>query len=155
MPEKLFITISPQARTIKYSNLKFVNPNYCVYIDDLSIITNAFKKNKIKTYVIYPEFDEKGRLHYHGRITVSPTQKVSLYRSVKPILERNIGFTDIVPVKHDLENLIYCMKTFAYTQAMLDITKPISTDILNAPKIPMKKLNLDTLVTNPFDYYFL
>jgi len=151
MNTSLAITISPKHRT---HGTLYVNPQRHLYLDDRMIIAFYLKKSNITRYIIFPEFDEKGRLHYHGRITVTPSQKVSLYRSIKPILERNIGFTDIVPVKHDLENLIYCMKTFAHTQAMLDITKPISTDILNAPKKPIKKLTLNAPLTNSFDNYF-
>lgn len=125
MPKKLFITISPPNRTLRYSLLKFKNPLHCVFLDDSAVINNAFSRYRIKQYVFYPELDKKGRLHYHGRATLSPSQYVSFYKSIKPKLERSIGFVDISPVEHELENLLYCMKEWGKTKEILDVSQPI------------------------------
>lgn len=119
MPKKLFITISPRDRTGAYATLKFKNPLRCVFIDDKQVIEHAFKQYKIKEYNFYPEL-ANGRLHYHGRVTVTPSQEVSLYKAIKPKLQR-IGFVDIQPVKHEVENLIYCMKEMGKTPEYLDL----------------------------------
>lgn len=126
MPKKLFITISPPNRTHHYAVLKFKNPLYCVFLDDSLVINNAFTKYRIKQYVFYPELDPKGRLHYHGRATLSPKQYVSFFKAIKPTLERNIGFVDVSEVKNDLENLVYCMKEWGKTQDVLDVSHPIA-----------------------------
>lgn len=126
-----FITISPQDRTLQYSKLKFANPTYCVFLDDELAIKHIFKKNRITRYIIFPELDDKGRLHYHGKITsLTESQRVSLYKSVRPTLQR-IGFVDLQPVKNELECLYYCKKQFAFTSQVLERYQPISPQIQN------------------------
>lgn len=130
MPKKLFITVSPRDRTFNYSKLKYINPQRCVFLDDRLVFEKLFKKYSIKRYVIYPELDPKGRLHYHGRIIVSPSQECSFYKSIKPRLERNIGFVDVSTVVNELENLIYCMKDWGKTQSIIEESRPITPRFL-------------------------
>lgn len=124
LTKKLFITISPPDRSYKYAQLGLSNPNQAIFYDDNDYIKHIFKRYRIKKYIMYPEFDEKGRLHYHGRATLTPSQEVSFYKSIKPYLQRNIGFVDVSVVKHDLENLLYCMCEWGKTSKILDIKTP-------------------------------
>lgn len=152
-----FITITPPERTYAYSKLKFKNPQYCVYLDDKLIIENAFKSSKIKRYILFPEISDTGRLHYHGKIILSDSQRVSLFKSVKPKLEGRIGFVDVQPVKDDLECLNYCRKNWYTTKTILDIDQPITPQLSKHNrgrkegfKSPRDLLDLDT---NPITNY--
>lgn len=152
MPEKLFITLSPPSRTMQYARNKFKNPNKCVYIDDISIIKNTFRRNKIKQYICCPEFDNKGRLHYHIRATVTPSQKVSIYKSVRPTLER-LGYVDVQPVKHDVENLIYCLKSFKETSQILEIDRPVYGILSETSKKIIKEDNSNKDILDYFNSF--
>lgn len=129
MPKKLFITISPPNRQQYYARLKFKNPLRCVFLDDKLAITSVLSKWRIKRYVFYPELDDKGRLHYHGRMDLTPSQEVTFYKSIKPHFER-IGFVDNSPIKHDVENLIYCMKSWGKTREILELDHPITPQFI-------------------------
>lgn len=64
-------------------------------------------------YIIYPEFDDKVRLHYHGILRVHDMLK---YRCIKHTMDRMIGFTCIKKINtfnDKLKWLIYCQKQWA------------------------------------------
>lgn len=81
--------------------------------------------------MIYPEFDPKGRLHYHGILTLNHTEKVRFYKHAMHKLKL-LGFIDIKPMdtfKDNLKWLIYCKKDFGFTADVLDIEEPLFKNV--------------------------
>lgn len=112
-----------------------------------------YLKPATSRFILYPELDETGRLHFHGIITVKDWSK--LYRSSYPWIRKNVGFIDVrKKANNRLGWLLYCMKNWAHTQQILEITEPIyrkrvSTKMcLPAPE-PIKR------VSNIFDYFMI
>lgn len=148
MPLKLALTISPPART----NNKLKNPNRHLFIDDKYTIQQIFKYNKIKTYIIYPEIDEKGRLHYHGIITLNNTELVRFEKHARHKLKQ-IGFvdtTDCTKFINNLRYIIYMSKDWLKTKEILEITDPIMSHTERLKK-PNKTIQED--LPNILDYF--
>lgn len=118
------LTISPMDRTHAHALAKRVNPLRCVYDEDVSVIKHALSLAKIRHYIIFPELDIKGRLHYHGTLYMNKTHLIRFYKQTKGYFQR-IGFVDIQPTKKPIEWLIYTRKQWPYTSNILDITRPI------------------------------
>lgn len=121
---KLALTISPPPR-VKY--LTNVNPNRCLYDDDKTQIKSILSYNKIYTYIIFPELDEKGRLHYHGILNLTHTQYTRFHKHAIHKLKQ-IGFVDITIIKEFINNMRYCLymsKDWGTTKHILDISYPI------------------------------
>lgn len=121
---KYALTISPPNR-VKYT--KESNPNKNLYMDDKLIIKNIMKYIKVGTYIIYPEFDIKGRLHYHGIIDMDHTQYVRYMKYAQFKLPQ-LGFTDIKKLQTYEDNLkwvIYMSKEWGTTREILEISRPI------------------------------
>lgn len=115
--KKMFITISPPFR---HGDLSYT------FIDDRLQIITALKR--IKRYIIYPELDPKGRLHYHGILTLSDSEYVSFYKECRKKIEHWIGFVDVKPILSLTENIrtiIYMTKEWGITKDILSIEKPI------------------------------
>lgn len=121
---KLAITISPPTRQKYLCNS---NPNRMQYDDDKAIIKSVLSYNKIYKYIIFPEFDEKGRLHYHGIIDLDNTRYIRFHKHAIHKLKQ-IGFVDISLLKEFKNNLrqcIYMQKDWGMTKQILDISYPI------------------------------
>lgn len=135
MNTSLAITISPPNR-IKWSG--FRNTNRHLYDSDKFIIQAIMKYNRIKDYLFIPEFDIKGRLHYHGICTLTNTQKVRFYKHARVKLT-SIGYTDVkaigTNIKDKLRWLCYAKKHWAFTQQVLEIDRPISRYLEGKDKI--------------------
>lgn len=113
---KIFITITPPPR---HGNQKHV------YLDDKLHIQSSLKK--IKRYMIYPEFDSKGRLHYHGILLCTDSEYVSLYKECRPKLER-LGFVHTEKLEtfnNNLRTIIYCQKEWGTTKDILELDNPM------------------------------
>lgn len=121
---KIAITISPPNRT-KY--IHHVNPLRLQYDEDKDQIKSILSYNKIYKYIIYPELDEKGRLHYHGIIDLDNTRYIRFHKHAIHKL-RQLGFVDITIIKQFINNLrqcIYMSKEWGSTSKILDISYPI------------------------------
>jgi len=121
---KLAITISPPSRMLYNKNN---NPNRMLFDDDRNMIKSIMSYNKIYSYIIYPEFDEKGRLHYHGIINLTNTQYVRFHKHAIHKLKQ-IGFVDISIIKTFVNNLryiVYMSKNWGETKMILEISYPI------------------------------
>jgi len=121
---KLAITISPPSRQ-KY--IHHVNPNRLQYDDDKNQIKSILSYNKIYNYIIFPELDEKGRLHYHGILNLTHTHYTRFHKHAIHKLKQ-IGFVDITIIKEFINNIrqcIYMQKDWGTTKTILDISYPI------------------------------
>lgn len=137
--QKLAITISPPFRDM-YKN--FAQPNRFLFFDDRIQIESIFKYNKIGRYIIYPELDPKGRLHYHGIVTLSHNERVRFHKHAIHKLKL-IGFVDIKPLaklKDNLKWIIYIKKEWGFTSALLEIDQPIMKQNNKTQKLN-KRLN--------------
>jgi len=97
------------------------------YDEDKSQIKSILSYNKIYTYIIFPELDEKGRLHYHGILDLNNTCYTRFHKHAIHKL-RQLGFVDISVLKSFENNLRYCiymMKDWGNTKVILDISYPI------------------------------
>jgi len=124
MVKKLFITISPPHRD---STKKFKNPNRILYLEDKIQIEAVLKYNKIKGYLIYPELDVKGRLHYHGTLRLNHTEEIRFYKHAIHKL-KSLGFVDISSPKDwpsELRWCVYQSKEWGKTKQILEIKEPI------------------------------
>lgn len=122
--QKLALTISPPRRDC-YN--RFKNPNRFLYLDDKIQIQSILKYNKIGGFILYPELDSKGRLHYHGIIRLDSNEKVRFHKHAIHKL-RQIGFVDIKPLKTFEDNLrwsLYMKKEWGFTQTVLEIVDPL------------------------------
>lgn len=111
---ELFVTISPPVRNNK--------PEY-LFQDDIVIINRI--KLCSKKYIIYPELDSKGRLHYH--LIMSLHDKVKWHKSVLPGF-RKIGFVKIEwmkTFKDKLNVLQYIRKEWPDSSMVIGIKEPI------------------------------
>jgi len=125
MNTSLAITISPPQRT----ETRFKDPNKLFFIDDISSFRCIMKYNRIKTYILYPELDPKGRLHYHGIINLNINEYVRFHKHAIHKL-RKIGFVDIKPLKDFINKLrwvTYMSKDFGITKEILNIESPVMT----------------------------
>lgn len=146
----LAITISPPHRPY----CKFIHQYKMMYIDDTFIIRHAFKKNRIKRFIIYPELDSKGRLHYHGIINLDKNEYVRFYKSTLGILQRNIGFVDVKQLQSFIDKMrwvTYMGKDFGTTKEILDITNPFLP--YHSPKPNKDIQSPPSLTPNILDYF--
>lgn len=95
-----------------------ISPPY--YLEDPTILHKAYTIRICKIlnqfsdfYILYPEFDKRNRLHYHGTITIK--DKIKYHKVLHKL--NLIGFTKIDPFKkdftHKLTWLVYCQKHYA------------------------------------------
>lgn len=106
---------------------RFREPNKLYFIEDVSHIRAVLKYNRIPRYIIYPEFDEKGRLHYHGILALDSNQYIRFYKHAMHKLKR-IGFVDVKPLKtfkDKLRWICYIKKSFGTTREILSIEDPV------------------------------
>lgn len=121
---KLALTISPPMR---YTYLQNKNPNRMLYDDDKNMIKQILSYNKIYKYIIYPELDEKGRLHYHGILDLDNTHYIRFHKHAIHKL-RQIGFVDITILnefKNNLRYVIYMSKQWGTTKKILELDSPM------------------------------
>ena len=119
--KKLAITISPPNR-VQYSKDKNANTN--LFKSDEIFIDSIMKYIKCYNYIIYPEFSEKGRLHYHGVIDLDRNQYIRYMKYAQHKLPK-IGHVDIKPLETFIDNLkwtIYITKEWGMTREILDIS---------------------------------
>lgn len=93
------LTISPPMRTGK--------PTYH-YVSDRNIMTH-YLNTYSDHYIMYPEFTNDGRLHYHGIVYIKDKYK---FYHTKHYME-HIGFSMWKPLKTHKDHmtwLIYCLK---------------------------------------------
>lgn len=125
MNTSLAFTLSPPHRFTSGTDLK--NPNRVLYEEDKNQIKSILKYIRCGTYILYPEFDDKARLHYHGIINLDSNQKVRFYKYAHCKLKQ-IGFVDFKPLKtfeDKLKWVIYMSKHWPETKQVLEITRPI------------------------------
>ena len=137
------ITISPPTR-VKISKRSGMDKEELRerYDKDTRLIQKSLNRSS-NEYAIYPEFDDKGRLHYHGIVTVK--SNVSFKLETIPMLGEHLGF---VLVKENPDNKWkeYMLKEWLDTQLILDIENPITyTDLRTVvrkrqPKQTMKEI---------------
>lgn len=63
-------------------------------------------------YLLFPEFDENARLHYHGSIWIK--DKIKFYKT-KYLIDKHIGWSKFDPFKKKYDNigwLCYCRKHY-------------------------------------------
>lgn len=124
---KMAITISPPDRVSKYNRLEGIYK-----MDKFSL--NKKLRNCSKYFILFPEVDLQGRLHYHGVIKIDDQTK--WYKSVLPYIRGTLGFVLLKPLKTTTDMLkwnIYSMKNWA---SMKDIfIEPI---IITKPKRLLK-----------------
>ncbi len=103
---KLFsMTISPSYRLF--------DPLY-LYNEDLPMIVRWCRKFS-KHYIFFTEFDDVGRIHYHGTIQID--DQIKYYRT-KPYIDRSFGFVKHKRLKTPLDLLkwtFYCRKQYHLT----------------------------------------
>lgn len=141
MNTHLALTISPPNRM---KGTKLRNYNRFLFEEDILHIRAVFKYNKIRNFIIFPELDDRGRLHYHGIVSLNPSQYVR-YRKHAEFKLRLLGFVDAKPLKGFLDHLrwlFYCRKQFHIIQEILEITEPVMS--LPTKRIKNMKHNLDT-----------
>lgn len=130
MNATIAITISPPDRVYKLAQLKILDPLRNIFIGDKYIIQRVFMKCRIKRYIIYPEIDDKGRLHYHGVFTSNNTdQRVRWFKYGRPKLNQLIGYVDVKCLKtfeDRLRWLLYIKKNWGESQDLFNITEPIN-----------------------------
>lgn len=72
-------------------------------------------------WILYPEFDSTGRLHFHGVFFMIDKIK---FAKTRPIISRRIGFIKVGILKtfqNHLRYLIYCQKEYADTQRLVPV----------------------------------
>lgn len=97
------ITISPPPR---------FNSAKALYIEDKYVIQRELNKVSHR-YILYPEFDNKARLHYHGFILIH--DKTKWNKQVKHVLDKTLGYTLLSTFKNfksQLGWLCYCRKEY-------------------------------------------
>lgn len=121
---KFAITISPPPR-LAYTKNKNQYKN--LYMDDKLFIKNIMSYIKVPTYLLYPEFDDKQRLHYHGIINMNYTQYVRYMKWAQFKIPK-LGFTMLKPIKtlnDNLEWIVYMSKNWNITKQILEISRPL------------------------------
>jgi len=132
-PRKIALTISPEQRVeVKANglNLEEVRQRYLKDCYCLHTALNRCSNN----YTIYPEFDDKGRLHYHGIVFVHSL--IAMKLETNPVLQDKLGF---ICIKYDPDEKWdqYCEKEWEITKEILDITDPIRHIDLRKLKRPV------------------
>lgn len=90
-----------------------------------------------KKYIVYPEIDDQGRLHYHGLFTIHDKIKYFNYgllklkqlpRQVTKYSTQNQAYVCIKPsktVEQRIGWIVYMSKDFYTSRKVLDIVEPI------------------------------
>lgn len=141
---KLFLTVSPPPRPGRVVHQ---------YLDDVVLLRHALRK--IKRWVIYPELDKKGRLHYHGILNCTDHEYVSYYRVCLPTLEK-IGFIQTSRIDSFMENLrtvVYCQKQFALMKQLLWIEEPLISFSVKTKKGLCRHAFQEPFCFNTFETY--
>lgn len=115
------ITVSPSYKMIDPERL------HAIYERLITKEINKFSNH----WILYPEFDNKLRLHYHGLVVVN--DKIKMYKT-KHKLDK-IGHTKIdkpKDFKNRLTYLIYCQKQYAEIKS---VYKPIMYQRMRRKKI--------------------
>lgn len=116
-PLKLALTLSPILRK--------GNPLQIFRLDCIDTLCALIKC--CSDVVIYPEFAENGRLHYHGVLYVNDL--VKWYKSVLPTLNHK-GFVLIKSKNIDAKWSEYCSKNWEITKNVLNMTDPVGLEYL-------------------------
>lgn len=122
----LAFTISPPDRVTRYNHIR------AIYLDDKRFLNNKLRQCCSK-YILYPELDIKGRLHYHGMICIN--DPIKWRKSVYDTIRYNLGYCHVKKLnnfKEILRWLMYCQKEYAITWQVLEEREPI------IPKKPRK-----------------
>lgn len=104
-----FITISPPRRALAPSIL---------YQQDIYVIRQYLNRCS-DHYILYPEFSNKSRLHYHGIVRITDIIK---WHKQKHQFDKVLGYTQIDLLKthkDHLRSLVYSMKEWPATSALL------------------------------------
>lgn len=128
-------TLSPPIRLKPL--LQFKNPNRVRFDLDAADIRAILARSRMHRHIIYPEFDNKGRLHYHGIIDMTIHDYVSWHKSTKHRFERTIGFTDLKELTTFQDKLkwnIYIRKSWPLTHKILQL------EVDDPPIMKMKDL---------------
>lgn len=107
--DTVFITISPPTSLMKLSY------RHQYYYDLLDPVL----RRMCKSYILYPEFDNKGRLHYHGFLHDFDEIK---YIATNYKLNR-IGWTKVDKLKtfkDQLRTVLYCQKEWRKTTKIFE-----------------------------------
>lgn len=99
------ITISPPCNPPTVSCLKWLD----IKEYDIRRLLNKFSRH----YILYPEFSDTGRLHWHGLIIVHDKLALNLTRH---LINKQLGWLALKPIrtfKDKLGWLMYCQKEYA------------------------------------------
>lgn len=143
MIDSLALTISPPDRVTKYDTLRNI------YFSDMILIDTVLHRS-CSQYIVYPELDIEGRLHYHAKITIK--DKIKFYRDTKPKLGK-IGYIKIKKLNTHYDKLrwlIYISKEWGVTKEVLEIQDPIYKKKLRKTKF---KFNIDLDEGTITEYY--
>lgn len=130
MNTSLAVTISPPMRT----DGKYKQPHKMYFLEDVCKIRQIMRYNRIKTYIFYPEFDGKGRLHYHGIINLNVNQYIRFHKHAIHKL-RNIGFVDNKKLNTFLDKLrwiTYMKKEWGISKYILELEAPLLSTSLSS-----------------------
>ena len=148
------LTISPPYR----HSSKLRGPDRQFFDQDQNDIKTILKYNRIKVFTIYPEFSEKGRLHYHGILKLDKNQYIRFFKHAKNKLAL-IGLVDF-KVMETIQDLLkwefYIRKQWFITQEILEITRPIWSNkiVLNENQNKKKDIIKETIIPiNLLDYF--
>lgn len=131
MNNTLAVTISPKDRVGEYYAKRYANPLRMIYDDDVNLIRRALNRSS-NDYVIYPELDATGRLHYHGTVKVN---NMVNWKSTTCGRLKTLGFIK-VKVNPNSGWDKYCTKEWDQTQKILDICVPITyAKLKSGPKV--------------------
>lgn len=141
MKGSLALTISPPDRVTKYVALRDIFLKDCMEIGWLL-------KQCSKQFVLYPELDFKGRLHYHGIVLIH--DQIKWYKKVMPSI-KIIGFIclkELPKTKDRLNWLTYCMKEWGMTRELLgrvrgELAEPIMPSHSRTHRRKSKQLHVD------------
>lgn len=128
---KTAITISPPDRTNKYTRIEDI------YRMDRYTL-NKRMRTCSKYFMLYPEVDLQGRLHYHGVIKIN--DPIKWYKSVLPYIKATLGFVLLKPLNTTKDMLkwnIYSSKSW-----------PAMRDIFKLPIYPHKTPRTKYSITN-------
>lgn len=112
----LALTISPPHRPGRKQELLYYDDYF--FIQQLELCSNHF--------LVYPEFDDSGRLHYHGIIDVK--DEIKWYKKVLPTLQRKVGFTcvkKVTTLKDRVSWIVYMSKQWPVSKGVLSLKGPI------------------------------
>lgn len=121
-------------------------------MDDKLYIQQVFRYNKIKSYILYPELDERGRLHYHGILTLSNTEYIRFEKHARHKLRQlgHVDTSDCTQLKNNMRYMIYMKKNWMVTKDILEISDPIMSQSEKLkPSIVKQQQNIPSIL----DYF--